>query len=208
MAKTAKIEMITIPPINVNNINMKIVGLTPLITHAWSQKAKAAMLAKQQRKATAGKEAKDPVADFADSLYWLSERPKTLSKETIAQGRFGFPCVALKSAIVDAASSIKTVTKVLLRQAIHITGEGPEQLIEINGRPEMREDSVRVGMGTADLRYRAMFMPWSATANISFNADVLSAEQIAHLLSAAGFGVGLCEWRPQKGGPYGRFSVA
>jgi hypothetical protein len=90
------------------------------------------------------------------------------------------------------------------RATFHIDGE----LVKIDGEPEPREDMVRVGMGTADIRYRGEFKNWSTTFTIRYNASVLSAEQIVNLFNAAGFGVGIGEWRPQKSGSYGRFHVA
>ena len=74
--------------------------------------------------------------------------------------------------------------------------------------PSMREDMVRVGMGTADIRHRAEFETWGAVLRVKFNANVLSAEQVIGLFEAGGFGVGIGDWRPEKDGVNGRFHVA
>src|SRR3546814_6316709 len=75
------------------------------------------------------------------------------------------------------------------RGAFHIDGE----MLTVQGEPRPREDMVRVGMGTADIRYRPEFPEWSILAAIKFNASVISAEQIANLLSTAGFAIGIGE---------------
>lgn len=67
---------------------------------------------------------------------------------------------------------------------------------------------VRVGMGTADIRYRPEFVDWRIPVTLKINASVISPEQVANLLNIAGFGVGIGEWRPEKNGQYGRFHVA
>ena len=72
----------------------------------------------------------------------------------------------------------------------------------------MREDMVRIGMGVADMRYRAEFWPWHAELEISYNTRALSLEQIMNLLNTAGFGVGIGEWRPERDGDKGRFHCA
>jgi len=72
----------------------------------------------------------------------------------------------------------------------------------------MREDMVRVGMGSADLRYRLQLNDWLCDLEIRFNADVISLEQIANLINIAGFACGVGEQRPERGGNNGTFSVA
>lgn len=72
----------------------------------------------------------------------------------------------------------------------------------------MREDMVRVGMGTADLRYRPEFSEWRTKILVRYNTNVLSEAQILNLLNVAGFAVGVGEWRPEKDGQYGMFHVA
>ena len=57
---------------------------------------------------------------------------------------------------------------------------------------------VRVGMGAADIRYRPEYKSWRAKLKIKYNSGQISAEQIAQLIDAAGFGCGIGEWRPEK----------
>ena len=206
MAKKKEIENleIIIPAINIQLFNIKIVGDSPLIVHAWDDKAKQMMLDKQMKKATKGKEVRNPFMEYVKSLYWLSEMPKNPTQEDIENAKFGFPTVAFKSAAVDAGYQAGlTKNKTISRGAFHVLGD----MAEINGTPIMREDMVRIGMGTADLRYRAEFKQWSANLTIRYNANVMSIEQIINLFNVGGFACGIGEWRPSKDGSYGMFHV-
>lgn len=195
---------ISIPGINIQNFTVKIVGDSPLIVHAWSEKAKREMLEKQMKKAKAGKPAKDPFADYINSLYWLTEKPEKPTQNDIENAKFGFPAVAFKSAAVDAGyQSGITPNKTTSRGAFHIVGD----MVEIDGTPEIREDMVRIGMGTADIRYRGEFKKWSANIDVRYNANAMSIEQIINLFNIGGFACGVGEWRPAKDGSYGMFHV-
>lgn len=187
MAATNAIQL---PPIDIQRVAFELVGDSPLIVHAWSEKAKRQMLDKQMKKASKGKEAKDPVADIEACFYRLPN------------GDYGFPTIGVKASMVSAARFLD-LKMTVLRGAFHIDGE----LLPIIGEPRGREDMVRVGMGVADIRYRPEFPDWRIPATIKFNASVISAEQLANLLNVAGFGVGIGEWRPEKNGSYGRFHV-
>lgn len=196
---------IELPRLAIETIQIPIIGDSPLIVHKFSEKAKKQMLDKQMKKASVGKEAKDPWRDFVESMYWLDGMPENPTEEDVTNGRFGFPAVGFKAAAVTACTSIGSITKVAARQAFHVEGE----FIEIQGNaPSMREDIARVGMGTADLRYRGEFDPWKAVLTVKYNANLLSAAQVVNLFETAGFAVGVGEWRPERDGPYGRFHVA
>lgn len=200
MAGAKTTTAIELPPLALETVEIPLIGTAPLIVHAWSEKALRAMADKQQKKATKGREAKDPHADFLGSLYWLSE-----PTDTVEGGRFGFPSVAFKSAAVTACTSTGSITKVAARQAFHVVGE----MVEIIGPPPaMREDVTRVGMGVADLRYRGQFDPWGVRVRVEINTAVISPEQVVNLFGLAGFAVGIGEWRPERDGGYGRFRVA
>lgn len=196
---------IEIPRIDLRTLTVTLIGDSPLIVHAWSEKAKRQMLEKQMKKASSGKDAKDPFADFCDSLYWLTEKPKNPTMEDVMKAKFGFPTVAFKAAAVDAGFQQGILEKkTTARGAFHIIGE----FAEIEGIPEMREDMVRIAMGTADIRYRGEFKNWRTTISIKYNPTAMSAEQIINLLNYGGFACGIGEWRPAKDGSYGTYHVA
>jgi len=191
MRTTTPEAQIVLPPLNLQTVEIKVVGDSPLIMHKWSEKAKKEMLDKQMKKAKQGKEAKNPHQDYLDSLY------------TLPDGGYCFPAVAFKSAAVSACRNVD-MKMTIARGAFHVIGE----MVKIEGEPRMREDMVRVGMGTADLRYRGEFPEWSAVLTVRYNANMISVEQIANLFNVAGFAVGVGEWRPEKTGSYGMFHVA
>ena len=191
--KTAETGIaLSIPRIDVLQMEITLIGDSPLISHKWSEKAKKQMLDKQMKKAKAAKEAKNPEQDYKDSLY------------TFEDGSYGFPCVAFKAAAVGACRFAEGMKMTEARGAFHVVGE----LAKIEGEPSMREDMVRIGMGTADIRYRGEFKTWRTTLTIAYNTAAMSPEQIVNLLNIAGFGIGVGEWRPEKNGQYGRFHVA
>ena len=210
MAAKKTESTVIIPAINIQYATIKVAGDSPLIVHKWSEKAKREILDKQMKKAkTKGHDAKDPVADFIDSLYWLEGEPEEKTEEGFARAieggaKFGFPAVAFKAAAV-AAGFRSGITKnmVSMNGAFHIDGE----FVEINGVPEMREDMVRIAMGGTDIRYRGMFSEWSATFTVKYNASVISLEQLVNLFNLGGFACGLGEWRIERGGEFGAFHV-
>lgn len=211
MAKTTDLNTegnilnIEIPQIRINTFQVKLVGDSPLIVHAWDEKAKRMILDKQMKKATTGKEAKDPFMDFCNSLYWLTEKPENPTMEDVMRARFGFPVTAFKAAAVDAGFQQGILAKkTTARGAFHIVGE----FATIDGIPTMREDMVRVGMGTADIRYRGEFREWSKVLTIRYNPNAMSDAQIINLLNIGGFSNGVGEWRPSKDGAFGTFHVA
>lgn len=183
--------VIQLPPLQVQRVQMLLIGDSPLIVHAWSEKAKRQMLDKQMKKARQAKEAKDPEADYEACFYRFPD------------GRYGFPAIGLKAAMISACR-FADMKMTVARGAFHIDAE----LLEVVGTPRPREDMVRVGMGVADIRYRPEFPQWRIPLELRFNSSVISAEQLANLLNVAGFGVGIGEWRPEKNGSYGRFHVA
>ena len=214
--KKANTEVIEIRPIEIKKVTIRIVGDTPLIMHAWSEKAKRMMLEAQMGVAKGKKkEAKNPVDDFIRSMYWLTPMPEdgTMEsfEEAIANGaRFGFPVTAFKQAAISAAYRMGWAKdKMSIRGAFFIDSD-QNGMIEIHSdTPEMREDMVKVGMGTADIRYRGEFKNWYADLTISYNANgQYSLENIVNIINAGGYVCGVGEWRPERDGQNGMFHVA
>lgn len=193
MVKKTTNEPMVLPKMNVQTIEIPIEGISPLISHRRSEKQSAAILDKQMKKAKQAKEARDPDAEFQDSLYKLPD------------GGFGIPAIAFKKAAIGACRQVDGISMTLARGAFHVVGE----MVKIEGsEPTMRQDWVTIGMGTSDLRFRGEFKDWSCKVIVRFNANVISAEQLVNLFDTAGFACGVGDWRPECDGPYGQFRVA
>lgn len=190
-----KSALIFIPKIEEVHTEIELESISPLIVHAWSDKAKKMMLDKQMGNAKTKKAFKDPQEDFNSSRYLNAE------------GKDSFPVLAFKSAAVEAGV-ICDVYKTTLRKAFFV-GEAGADLIPliIDEPPIMREDMVRIAMGTADIRFRAEYKRWGVKVPVSFNPRIITAEVLYNLFNVAGYSIGVGEWRPEKDGQFGRFRV-
>lgn len=198
MVTTPSAAAIVIQKIAAETIRVPIIGTSSLIVHNWSDKAKRQMLDAQQGRKSP-KENRDPQAEYESSLY----RTET---------GYGFPVIAFKAATVGAARFFgKTVRMTELRQFVFMNGvpsaDRSQILTPISGEPKMREDMVRVGMGGTDLRYRAEFLDWSAVLEVTYVTTALSRDSVLSLIDAGGMGVGVGEWRPEKRGQNGTYSI-
>lgn len=188
-----------------------LIGSTPLITHAWSEKARRQMLEKQVKATKPGREARDPHEDFVNSLYEMGD------------GAYGFPATGVKNCILSAAHRDKGVARTSVMAALWLNADMVRTRPALAGAicdmpmvriwsnpPEMREDMVKVGVGlnkTASLAYRGQFSVWAMKITGRFNASTLTEEQLAFLLQEAGMSYGLGEWRNEKKGMFGAFRL-
>lgn len=187
---------IEIRPLRQAELTITVEGLTQLVTHRWPEKARKMIRDKKMGRKDKTREVCDPEQEFEGSIYRLPD------------GSCGFPAAGLKAAIIGAAHKDLGLTKVDVRQGFFLQDDA-DGLVRIqSAQPKMREDTVRVGNGQADLRYRAEFAAgWRMVLRVLFDEDKLTASSVINLIERAGFGVGIGEWRPSKGGEWGRFHV-
>ena len=221
MAK--KTEVVEIKPIEMRKVKIRIEGDTPLIMHAWDDKAKREMLEAQQgKKKGKQKDPKNPVNAFVQSMYWLEGKPEMdchtdeiecqkMFTEAIEGGaRFGFPVTAFKQAAISAAYRMGWSKDKVSLQGAFFLEDTQDDMLEIKGdAPVMREDMVRIGMGTADIRYRGEFRNWYAEAIVTYNANgQYDLNSIINMINAGGTYCGIGEWRVEKSGQNGMYHVA
>lgn len=101
-------EVVEIRPIEMAETKIKVVGDSPLIVHAFSAKAKRQILEKEiGATKTKGRDVKNPIEDFASSMYWLTPMPTVFTEdamdEALKDARFGFKVVSFKEAAIMAA---------------------------------------------------------------------------------------------------------
>ena len=224
--KNIKEEIIKINPIKVSKANITIVGDTPLIIHAWGEKAKKEMLAAQQKqkKDKKAKDIRDPFEEFMDALYWITPKPEEKTPEAfekaIAEGaKFGFPITAIKQAALSACyragiipnqMGMKCVFYLNAQEGLN-PGTGSElAVVDSDEPPVFREDMVKIGGMTkvADLRYRPAFNHWKIRLTISLiEVGTFTMESIINAINMGGFMNGIGEWRMERDGDFGRFHV-
>ena len=234
---TKKQEVIEIKPVEMKTVPLKIVGDSPLIVHRWSFKALMELLDKGKLKKKVPRNPVAEVAaalywmdaerdPFPALPFTMMENGEKLYDEMLkkyteyteedfqrdaAGARFGFPVTAVKkSAIASAFRNEMSKDKVSLQGAFFLNGEGEQQLVEIKSPaiPAIRQDSVKVGMGTADIRYRPHFEQWSMDLTIRFNVNgKLKLADIVNIINLGGQTNGIGEWRIEKSGQYGSFHV-
>jgi hypothetical protein len=211
---TKPTPVIQIKQLDAETLSVPIVGTSPLIVHNWSAKARKQMLdAMQGRKNP--KESKDPQAEYEATLYRIHREPPARSgakSRAKPAESYGFPVIAFKAATTSAARFYdKSISMTAMRQYLFfkgiITKADPQELAEIIGEPEMREDPVKVGVSGRDLRYRAQFWPWSTTLNVTYVKSSIDQESVLSLIDAGGLGVGVGEWRPERNGAFGMYQV-
>ncbi len=190
-----------------------IVGDTPLITHAWSMKAKRQMLDTQLKVVKPrGRPKREPHQDFVDSLYDCGD------------GTFGFPATGVKNCMLSAAHKDRGIARTEAMGALFIVSEMVRvrtafedaicdmPLVRIyGGSPVMREDMVKVGKGlnkSADLAYRGQFTVWAILVRGRYDASVLSEATLSFMIQRSGMASGLGEWRNERKGMFGAFHQA
>lgn len=206
-------QTIEIPRLAPNQIEVPIVGHTQLCMHRWTEKAKKQIRDDQTGKAN-DQEPKDPEYNFRASAYILEENKRegwNNGDVPADEVTFAFPAIGFKKAMVRGYKNAGIGPMTDARGAFYVYGVDVDEMVTINHPPEypkMREDMVTVGRGTADIRYRPTFTEWSATLRIEYMDGMIGVQQVAQALQYAGHGVGVGEYRPEKGGQWGKFKLA
>ena len=194
--------------VGIRRIDVTLIGRrgSPLVIHAFAEKAKQEIRDKQQKKVKKAKEQRDPEAEFLAARYVDSE------------GRECAPITAIKKSIVSAATAFEDITKVGLRQAVFVDsiaspGSPLVPIERLDGSPaigKMREDAVTIGINTRGLSYRPEYPEWQLRIRVEFNPRIVSEGQLLALIDQAGWGVGICEGRPERSSAlgWGRFERA
>ena len=209
MKKKETEKEVTLQPIKIKEVEITIIGKTPLIVNNFNEKSRRQILDAQMKKPKT-KETRNPIEDGMRALYWLTPMPEEFTKEAfdkalIEGARFGFPAKGIKASIVSGAYRNKmTPDKVSLQGAFLI----PEELIEIKYEElRIREDYVRIARGGTDVRFRPEFKNWSMTFKMEYNENTYSLEQLLNFINIGGFSCGLGEMRVEKGDNYGSYFV-
>lgn len=201
--KATESSELIINRIDVQKIDLFLLGTTPLVYNRVSEKARHELLMPRStgKLSTSEKAAKlkhVPLDEFRNSMYvHLDDAQPT---------RLRFPSAGPKKAMCTAALDLPGLKKAQIGRLVWITGTS----IDIYGTPQVLMSIVRsadIGR-TPDVRTRAILPEWACKLTVNVVAPILKAQQMANLLAAAGLLCGLGDWRQEKGsGNYGQFSI-
>jgi hypothetical protein len=183
-------------PIVPKTISFWIRGTSPLIQHAWSEKGLRQMRMTAAERKKQPKVARDPESEADAAMHKMED------------GSPGFPMLAFKAALISAAHKDLGIEKTLVKKSLFLPSAYYEKGLigQLEGsEPVIREDIVRIGQNQTDLRYRPEFDQWRVNVIVQIDSDLLNEQDVINLVNRAGFSVGIGEWRPEKGGEYGRF---
>lgn len=181
-------------------VNVTIRGDTPLLQHRFSETSEVHRATRnvivQQRNPR----------DEADKAAHKTD-----------DGRFFFPGAAIGRLIREAGGNHKIrgsrksakyvvpAAVLVMDDAVMITnGDGitPVDNFEVDARPVV----IPATKGRI-MRYRPRFDRWSASFTIRINDSVLPVEFVQQLLTEGGQQIGVGDFRPEKGGPFGVFQI-
>ena len=188
---------IKITPFKISRFQIAIKGLSPLVMHAWSEKAKRMVRMTPTERKKLPKEERTPEETAHECAYRCDDES------------FGLPIDAFKKAVTSAAHTDDGVAKTVIRKALFVLPHDKSGNVPLvyDSEPIVTEDKVTVGRGATDLRYRLYFHDWSAVFTIDIDTTQLNVQDVVTLVQRAGYGVGIGDWRPQRDGDKGRFEV-
>lgn len=129
-----------------------------------------------------------------------------------SDGHFCHPSEAFTRAMVKAVAGKKfgkLFATAAMKGSVFIT-ETLSIIEDANGKPLKKYDidrrSVVVGKARV-LRCRPIFEEWSIRVALEINTAILNPDMVRESLALAGMIVGVGDFRPEKGGRFGRFAV-
>ena len=210
MAK--KPNVTSIHTARVVDIQLNLIGTSPLIVHRFPEKTRKELIGKQMQVGKAPREAREPEREFEESRYRLNDRID------------GFPASAFKAAAVTGyVACVDPKNGTRARRGIFVEGfyrrrpgvlDGAiasECLVPLRANaPIMVEHVVRLsGAGRPpEMRYRPQYDFWAVQLRLRLTTTLISQQEAANLFDLAGHVCGVGENRIDKGGDNGTWRVA
>lgn len=171
---------------------LRLTGETPLLMHRWSTKAIIEMVGKMVGQPQP-RAAKDLTEEYEASYYRNED------------GEVALPCRILKAAIVEGAIATQGVTtKADLKRSLRVLG----YTTPLHMKAKMHMDArIASNNGTPDMRARAIIPAGYHFDIVVQFGTVLTPDQVIAAIDGAGCAIGLCDFRPEKGGDFGTFSI-
>lgn len=187
-------------------IQLKITGTTPLIMHGDRYANPLDLMNKAHKELTGKRKKTDEdqqliaFSELRGAMYW-SER----------NGPY-LPGANLRSCIVGGGKLHKLGKQIMRSTSIPdpevpLLYQGPRDRETLIHDPQYQDCRSVVVSGRRIMRYRPIFREWSAQFSMYYEPSAINPEDIITAASTAGLLVGIGDFRPERGGMFGRFTV-
>lgn len=199
MAKKQK--EVDIVQVGTETATFHILGRTPFVCNAMSQKVKRDLIMPPQKRRGKQREQHlkhNPIEEYRRSPY------KAMDDD--APTRIVFPSSAFKQAMATAAKEMPGVTGAGIKRLCWAEGFN----VSLYGVPQMWMTTVRNSdvNRTPDVRTRAILPEWCATVEVTYITPNLRHQPVVNLMASAGIMVGVGDGRPEKGAmSFGQFEI-
>src|SRR6266576_5119368 len=179
-------------------IKVEIRGVTPLLIHRFTEQTEQGKSNRKMMVKTV-----DPREEATKNAY--------IDK----QGHYYFNAFSIAGAMGNAGSNHKMrgsrkslrfvvpcAVQVPMDAITILNGDGPAKNFEVDSRPV----TIPATKGRV-MRHRPRFDNWGARFELLVNDDLLEVETAHQLLTEAGLGIGIGDFRPEKRGPFGTFRI-
>lgn len=199
---------VKVTPPKMQQIQLRIVGTSPLVQLKFGEKAKNQMIETQMAGSQSKKGKKREPKDFHQCFME--------ARHISTEGWDGIHAAGFRNGLIDACRLVgfhMTQAKLGIRIIQDGYSVDATPLVRITkGEPKMHIQAVKNATGVADIRPRPMWVPgWEAILTIEFDADMFSATDVINLLARMGMQCGIGEGRANgKKGPgcgWGYFEV-
>lgn len=169
---------------------VEIKGTSPLLMHRFSGGEEEGK--KTKKKAETTKE-----NDVKDTLYILPD------------GKLYQPAEGIRQSIIEAGKSFKVGRSNLSKVAASFVHVEPEAIIHLNQKWSTDRRAVVIPSTRGRvMRNRGRLDSWGLKFQMKIlDADEISGNSVHQMLDHAGKYIGIGDYRPQKKGMYGTFSV-
>lgn len=187
-------------------IQIGLTGISPILMNRMAEEALMALVTKQK---TAKNAAPKSIEDQCEEKIYRDEGGTIVIP---AQNLFSSLAEAGRSVRLDGKKQVSTADSSKLAAILSINElHLPLVKASDNSKPAGWTTRIDRGVnpngGTAVGIVRPCFSDWAINLTITANLTDYSESIVRELFTRAGNEVGLCDWRPQRKGTYGRFRV-
>jgi hypothetical protein len=179
-------------------IRVTIQGTSPLLINRFKENDEQPEAVKKSTKKDYGtpraQAEKTPYRDEDTLKLWLPTIWVTGTIRTVASD-YKLPGTRKSVKSISGGAIIPVEEKMYFEEDYHLKD------IEVDSRPCVVQRA-RI------MRHRARLEKWSCTLDLQIDETILPVDHVQAILSDAGKRAGLGDYRPQKGGPFGRFFVS